>query len=127
WKLTSLQPADLSRYCQVCRLLWESRQLLCYIRDLYFCCPSKDKAALEDCNLSIYPGGRLLLQGASVSGKSTLVNVITGVQKPDNGLLLINGYDRASIGVKHWCGLVASVSPNFMKIMYLVIPSYLTY
>ncbi|GAB2887805.1 ATP-binding cassette domain-containing protein [Microbulbifer echini] len=87
-------------------------QPLCYIRELYFCYPDKDKAALADCNLSIYPGDRLLLQGASGSGKSTLANVITGVQKPDNGLLLIHGYDRTSIGAEHWRKLVAS-APQF--------------
>lgn len=87
-------------------------QPLCYLRDLCFSYPNKEKPALADCNLSIYPGDRLLLQGASGSGKSTLANILTGIQQPDDGLLLINGYDRASMGSEHWRRLVAS-APQF--------------
>jgi len=85
---------------------------LCYLRDLRFSYPNKERPALADCNLSIYSGDRLLLQGASGSGKSTLTNVITGIQQADDGLLLLNGYDRASIGPERWRRLVAS-APQF--------------
>ncbi len=89
-----------------------SKQPLCYISDLSFSYPNQDRAALKNCNLSIYPGDRIILQGASGSGKSTFANVITGIQKQREGLLLINGYDRPSLGVQHWRRQVAS-APQF--------------
>ncbi|WP_444911566.1 ATP-binding cassette domain-containing protein [Microbulbifer sp. PAAF003] len=90
----------------------DSSQPLCYLRDIRFTYEGKDQAVLAGCNLSIYPGDRLLLQGTSGSGKSTLANVLTGIQKPDDGLLLLNGYDRASIGAEPWRRMVAS-APQF--------------
>ncbi|MDP5208611.1 ABC transporter ATP-binding protein [Microbulbifer sp. 2205BS26-8] len=87
-------------------------QPLCYLRDLNFSYPKKEKPVLTECSLVIYPGDRLLLQGASGSGKSTLANVITGLQKPDEGLLLLNGYDGASLVPGQWQRLVAS-APQF--------------
>ncbi|MFS1522914.1 ATP-binding cassette domain-containing protein [Microbulbifer sp. 2304DJ12-6] len=87
-------------------------QPLCYLRDLCFSYPKKEKPVLAECNLVIYPGDRLLLQGVSGSGKSTLANVITGLQKPDEGLLLLNGYDGNSLGPGQWQRLVAS-APQF--------------
>ncbi|WP_445362543.1 ATP-binding cassette domain-containing protein [Microbulbifer sp. ANSA003] len=89
-----------------------SSQPLCYLRDIGFTYKGKDQAVLAGCNLSIYPGDRLLLQGASGSGKSTLANILTGIQRPDEGLLLLNGYDRASIGAEPWRRMVAS-APQF--------------
>ncbi|BBM01849.1 ABC transporter ATP-binding protein [Microbulbifer sp. GL-2] len=89
-----------------------AEQPLCYVRDLRFSYPNKEKSVLADCNLSIYPGDRLLLQGTSGSGKSTLANVITGIQQADEGLLLLNGYDWVSIGPERWRRLVAS-APQF--------------
>ncbi|WP_444942875.1 ATP-binding cassette domain-containing protein [Microbulbifer sp. ZKSA006] len=89
-----------------------SSQPLCYLRDIRFTYKGKDQAVLAGCNLSIYPGDRLLLQGASGSGKSTLANILTGIQQPDDGLLLLNGYDRTSIGAESWRKMVAS-APQF--------------
>ncbi|WP_445356609.1 ATP-binding cassette domain-containing protein [Microbulbifer sp. ANSA002] len=88
------------------------KQPLCYIRDLSFNYPNQDKMVLKNCKLSIYPGDRVILQGASGSGKSTFANVIAGIQKQREGILLINGYDRTSIGAEYWRRLVASV-PQF--------------
>ncbi|WP_444907207.1 ATP-binding cassette domain-containing protein [Microbulbifer sp. SSSA008] len=85
---------------------------LCYLRDVRFTYEGKDQAILAGCNLSVYPGDRILLRGASGSGKSTLANVLTGVQVPDDGLLLLNGYDRMSIGAEPWRRMVAS-APQF--------------
>lgn len=87
---------------------------LCCMRELSFTYPNKKSPALTSCNLSIYPGDRLLLQGGSGSGKSTLANIITGIQEPSDGLLLINGYDRASIGPDRWRRLVAS-APQYYE------------
>ncbi|WP_226703989.1 ABC transporter ATP-binding protein [Microbulbifer elongatus] len=87
-------------------------QPLCYLRDLRFHYPGTDKPALQGCSLTIRRGDRLLLQGSSGSGKSTLAALVTGIHTQDDGLLLLNGYDRASLGEHQWRRLVAS-APQF--------------
>lgn len=87
-------------------------QPLCYLRDLRFHYPGADKPALKGCSLTIHRGDRLLLQGCSGSGKSTLAALVTGIHRQDDGLLLVNGYDRASLGEHQWRRLIAS-APQF--------------
>ncbi|MEX2963038.1 ATP-binding cassette domain-containing protein [Microbulbifer sp. TYP-18] len=88
------------------------QQPLCYLRDLHLHYPGKQRPALAGCSLVIRHGEHLLLRGASGSGKSTLANALTGTQPPDDGLLLVQGYDRASLGADGWHRLVAS-APQF--------------
>ena len=87
-------------------------QPLLYMRKLRFTYPNKEKPILREASLSVVTGDRLLLQGASGSGKSTLANLITGTQAADDGLLLLHGYDRPSLGGHNWRRLVAS-APQF--------------
>ncbi|WP_308366052.1 MULTISPECIES: ABC transporter ATP-binding protein [unclassified Microbulbifer] len=90
----------------------ERGQPLLYARGLRFKYPNKERPVLRDCGLSVATGDRILLQGTSGSGKSTLANLITGLHTPDDGLLLLHGYDRSSLGAHQWRRLVAS-APQF--------------
>ncbi|WP_295993110.1 ABC transporter ATP-binding protein [Rugamonas sp.] len=53
---------------------------------------------LTDISLSIQAGDFTALMGPSGSGKSTLLNLIAGIDKPDRGLLRVNGLDIAQMG-----------------------------
>lgn len=53
--------------------------------------------ALSDLNLSVPRGSRLGIIGRSGAGKSTLVRLISGLEQPDSGRLLINGEDRSRL------------------------------
>jgi putative ABC transport system ATP-binding protein len=48
---------------------------------------------LQDISLSIAEGDFIALMGPSGSGKSTLLNMIAGIDKPDSGVLRVNGED----------------------------------
>jgi putative ABC transport system ATP-binding protein len=48
---------------------------------------------LQDINLSIPEGEFLALMGPSGSGKTTLLNLIAGIDRPDRGILKVNGVD----------------------------------
>jgi ATP-binding cassette subfamily B protein len=61
--------------------------------------------------LTIAPGERILLEGGSGGGKSTLAGLLTGLKAPDAGLLLLNGLDRHSLG-DNWQRL-ATAAPQF--------------
>jgi putative ABC transport system ATP-binding protein len=49
--------------------------------------------ALREVSLDLYPGQLALLMGPSGSGKSTLLAVLSGLLRPDSGLVLANGQD----------------------------------
>jgi ATP-binding cassette subfamily B protein len=66
---------------------------------------------LRGASLRIAPGERLLLQGASGGGKSTLAALLTGLRQPQSGLLLLNGLDRHTLG-DSWHAL-ATEAPQF--------------
>jgi ATP-binding cassette subfamily B protein len=66
---------------------------------------------LRGASLAIRRGERILLTGASGGGKSTLAALLTGLQVPDSGLLLMQGLDRSTLG-RSWHELVTS-APQF--------------
>jgi putrescine transport system ATP-binding protein len=49
--------------------------------------------AVDDVSLSIYPGEFFSLLGASGCGKTTLLRMLAGFERPDAGRLLIGGQD----------------------------------
>jgi ATP-binding cassette subfamily B protein len=67
---------------------------------------------LSGCDLVIRAGDRVLIQGRSGGGKSTLVSLLTGMQTPTSGLVLARGLDMSSLGEAGWRSRV-SASPQF--------------
>jgi ATP-binding cassette subfamily B protein len=80
--------------------------------DLTFRYRDFGEPVLRGCNLSVETGDRLLIEGASGSGKSTLVSLLTGVLRPESGLLLAGGLDRQTLGAHGWLRRVAA-APQF--------------
>jgi ATP-binding cassette subfamily B protein len=58
----------------------------------------RDEPVLKGASLTIRHGERLLVEGGSGGGKSTLASLLVGLRKPDAGLLLLNGLDRNTLG-----------------------------
>ncbi|KYF58539.1 hypothetical protein BE08_11775, partial [Sorangium cellulosum] len=67
---------------------------------------------LRDCGLVLSKGDRLLLEGRSGGGKSTLAAVLSGLHAPASGLVLLRGLDRRTLGGAAWRRRVAS-APQF--------------
>lgn len=63
-------------------------------------------------NLVIRHGDRVLIQGPSGGGKSTLVSLLTGMQSPRSGLVLARGLDMSCLGEVGWRSRVAA-APQF--------------
>ena len=51
------------------------------------------KRALNDLNLTLNPGDFVTVIGGNGAGKSTMLNAICGVWKPDSGKIIIDGTD----------------------------------
>jgi ATP-binding cassette subfamily B protein len=71
-------------------------------QDLVLRTAAGDRTLLETVNLTIRKGDRILLEGASGGGKSTLASVLAGLRHPDRGALLLGGLDLATLGESAW-------------------------
>jgi ATP-binding cassette subfamily B protein len=80
--------------------------------ELVFRYRGREEAVLRGCSLRIDAGDRLLLEGPSGGGKSTLASLLTGMRRPDSGLLLLGGLDRRTLGLDGWRRRVVS-APQF--------------
>ena len=81
-------------------------------RELGYRYPSRERPVLRNCDLRIEAGERLLLEGPSGGGKSTLAAMLAGLRQPDTGLLLLEGLDRPTHGELGWRQRVAA-APQF--------------
>ncbi|MBS1786872.1 MAG: ABC transporter ATP-binding protein [Acidobacteria bacterium] len=80
--------------------------------DLTFRYREHGEAVLRGCSLRIEAGDKLLLEGSSGGGKSTLAALLTGLRQPESGLLLAGGLDYQTLGAGGWRRRVVS-APQF--------------
>ncbi|HET8781219.1 MAG TPA: ABC transporter ATP-binding protein, partial [Pyrinomonadaceae bacterium] len=81
-------------------------------RDLAFRYSDRTEPVISRCDLRIKTGDKLLIEGPSGGGKSTLASLLVGLRQPDSGLLLLRGFDRRTLGEANWRRLVVS-APQF--------------
>ena len=81
-------------------------------RDLSFRYGDRTEPVLRGANLQIGAGDRVVLEGASGGGKSTLVSILAGVRAPSSGSVLIQGFDRQTLGAAEWTRRLAA-APQF--------------
>ena len=82
--------------------------------DLVFRYRDRGEPVLRSCSLSIKEGDRILLEGTSGGGKSTLCSILGGLRHPESGLVLLRGLDWQTLGPDGWRQLVAS-APQFQE------------
>jgi ABC-type transport system involved in cytochrome bd biosynthesis fused ATPase/permease subunit len=70
------------------------------------------RPVLENCELRIGRGDRILLEGPSGGGKSTLVSLLAGMRAPSAGVLLMSGLDHQTFGAAGWRRRVTA-APQF--------------
>lgn len=87
-------------------------QPLLALHDVDFRYRESGRLVLRGCTLQIRQGERLLVEGPSGGGKSTLAALLAGLRTPSAGLLLLRGLDQQTIGPTHWRRQVV-VAPQF--------------
>ncbi|MFO1151081.1 MAG: ATP-binding cassette domain-containing protein [Alsobacter sp.] len=73
--------------------------------------PSRSRPVLDNGALTLRHGDRVIVEGPSGGGKSTLASLLTGLRTPRSGLLLLNGLDRHTLG-SAWHD-IATQAPQF--------------
>jgi ATP-binding cassette subfamily B protein len=88
------------------------RQPVLEAHDLSFRYHERSEPVLRGCNLQVWVGDRILLEGPSGGGKSTLASLLIGLRSPQSGLLLFRGLDRQTLGASGWRRQVVA-APQF--------------
>lgn len=83
-------------------------------RGLVFSHARGGRQVLRGIDLTVRPGDRMLLEGSSGGGKSTLGALLSGLREPSGGLLLLGGLDRPTLGLAGWRRRVAA-APQFQE------------
>jgi len=104
------QPTTASRE----QTMSSTRQPLIQAHDIFFRYRPQGRPVLQGCSFEIHPGDRILLEGPSGGGKSTLAGVLTGLRAPESGSLLLWGFDRQILGAEEWRKRVV-MAPQFQE------------
>ena len=90
----------------------DEKHVVMETHDLVFHYNAHGSSVLAGVTLQIHRGERLLVEGPSGGGKSTLASLLTGVRHPVSGLLLFDGLDRQTLGSAGWRQRVVA-APQF--------------
>lgn len=70
------------------------------------------KRLIQDMNYHINLGEKIAIVGESGSGKSTILKLLTGLIKPDNGEILINGQRLSEMNLTDYYGHIVYISQD---------------
>ena len=86
--------------------------VIIHAKGLAYSYAARSRPVLTDGDMTIRAGDRLLVEGPSGGGKSTLAALLVGLRQPDAGTLSLHGVDRRSLGLEAWRRRVVLV-PQF--------------
>ncbi len=76
---------------------------------IYCSYPEKDSTVIQDVTFRLESTEKMLILGATGSGKTTIANLILGLIKPDSGKITISSIDLEDINIKSLREMVAYV------------------
>jgi ATP-binding cassette, subfamily C, bacterial len=83
------------------------------------------KPILTGINLVIASGGITVLQGASGVGKTTIIDLLTGLYRPSSGRILIDGVDLKDISLSRWRSMIGYV-PQELSLLHTTVAENIT-
>ncbi|PKD37795.1 ABC transporter ATP-binding protein [Methylomonas sp. Kb3] len=78
------------------------------------------QTVLHDINLDIYPGEFVAIVGPSGNGKSTLLNLLTGIDHPSQGQVSVNGTELQTLSnekLSIWRGANVGIVFQFFQLL----------
>lgn len=116
------EPEDIHSEIQVGKV---SRNQVLHIQDLTFTYPDAAQPSLRDISFGMKVGQILGIIGGTGSGKSTLVQVLLGLYKPDNGTVALFQAGNSPQNLAQWRSWIAYV-PQKVELFKGTIRSNLT-
>lgn len=96
-RYTPITPAVLEQSWRREKPLATRAEPVLRTRNLVFRYRPQGRAILREINLDIFAGDRLLLQGPSGGGKTTLAAVLAGLRVPETGLVMLRSFDQQNV------------------------------
>ena len=72
------------------------------LKEINYSYPNSDKKTLKNINLEIVAGTTVGIVGATGSGKTTLVDLLIGLLKPQEGFIEVDGIKINDLNIKSW-------------------------
>jgi ABC-type lipoprotein export system ATPase subunit len=80
----------------------------------------EERSVLENVCLRLIPGERLALTGPSGSGKTTLLNCLGGIDRPDQGAILVDGENICELPRESLASLRRTAIGNIFQFFHLL-------
>lgn len=84
------------------------------LRNVSFAYPRRSQRVFEAASMKVLRGERVLVEGRSGGGKTTLAALLTGLRQPDAGVVLVRGLDQHTITESELRRTIAA-APQFYK------------
>ena len=72
------------------------------LQNIHYTVEDREQPILSNVSMQVHPKSRILVQGESGSGKSSLLQIIAGVIQPTKGHFFINGLSSKAILINHY-------------------------
>lgn len=76
--------------------------------------PHSKRSVLHDISLTIKKSQHVAIVGENGAGKSTLIKIITGLYKPTQGYVLLDGVDLQSISIMSWHKFLGVLQQDYL-------------
>jgi ATP-binding cassette subfamily C protein len=83
------------------------------------------KRVLVDVNIVIPAGSITVLQGMSGAGKTTIIDLLTGLYRPSSGRILIDQVDLRDISLARWRSMIGYV-PQELSLLHTTVAENIT-
>lgn len=81
-------------------------------RDVYYKYPDSNRWVLKNFNIRVEPGESIAFVGGSGAGKSTILNLLIGFDRPQEGQILIDGVNMINLDMTEYRSQIAVVPQN---------------
>ncbi|MFI6481933.1 ABC transporter ATP-binding protein [Nonomuraea sp. NPDC050663] len=90
------------------------------LRDVSFTYPGTDTPVLSGIDLDLPAGSTVALVGINGAGKTTMIKLLTGMYRPDGGVISADGTPLAGLDARRWADRCAGVFQDFARLQLLV-------